>query len=228
MALKTDHRERMRDAYEALLTGYAFGTLDEAQSLIVATHLTLSPLARELVAQCEEVGGEMMMGDCSPVSLSGAALERVMAQLDQPEAFEDSCGDGCLCCDFLRRIELPGVLRRYIERDSAFRWKKMFRGFHTYQVPMACEHSVLRLLQVGKGVCSPHHSHGGLEITLVLHGAYSDETGTYRRGDLTVVDGSLDHAPVACPEQGCCCMVVSNAPMRLTGWKRLLNPFLPR
>ena len=55
----------------------------------------------------------------------------------------------------------------------------------------------------------------------------SDETGEYNVGDLIVEDETTIHAPVSCPRQGCVCLAVTTAPIRLTGWMgRLINPFL--
>ncbi len=41
-------------------------------------------------------------------------------------------------------------------------------------------------LKAGRGV--PRHTHGGSELTVVLEGSFSDETGHYARGDLAIAD----------------------------------------
>ncbi|MCD8563338.1 MAG: cupin domain-containing protein [Alphaproteobacteria bacterium] len=81
-------------------------------------------------------------------------------------------------------------------------------------------------MKIGPGLKTPEHKHGGLELTLVLGGAVMDSEGIYRRGDLLVADETLTHSPQACPKAGCVCMVVTSAPVKLTGFMSFLNPFL--
>jgi putative transcriptional regulator len=82
-------------------------------------------------------------------------------------------------------------------------------------------------MRIEPGVGAPRHTHGGMEITLVLDGAYADATGTYGRGDVQVADDGVEHEPVAVGEKTCLCLVVSDAPIKLTGFfGRLLNPFI--
>ena len=72
----------------------------------------------------------------------------------------------------------------------------------------------------------PDHGHGGAELTLVLEGAYSDETGAYRRGDMQDVDETIEHTPVADTETGCICLIASEQPARFKGLVgRLLQPW---
>ena len=60
----------------------------------------------------------------------------------------------------------------------------------------------------------PTHSHRGLELTLVLCGAFSDATGSYSRGDLQEADEDLEHQPHAAPGEDCICLAVTDAPLR--------------
>ncbi|HYD98947.1 MAG TPA: ChrR family anti-sigma-E factor, partial [Alphaproteobacteria bacterium] len=84
-----------------------------------------------------------------------------------------------------------------------------------------------RLLRVHAGTAMPQHTHDGEELTLVLCGAFRDETGRYARGDLAVTDSEIDHQPVAEPGEACICLAVTDAPLRLTGrFMRFLNPFV--
>ena len=72
----------------------------------------------------------------------------------------------------------------------------------------------------------PDHGHGGSELTLVLDGAYADETGEFRRGDIQDVDDEVEHRPVADKELGCICLIASERPARfksLVG--RLMQPW---
>lgn len=84
-----------------------------------------------------------------------------------------------------------------------------------------------QLLKIASGTAMPSHTHLGTELTLVLAGGFSDESGQYGEGDVAEADDSVTHRPVADPGEDCICLAVTDAPLRLTGalgW--LLNPFI--
>ena len=73
----------------------------------------------------------------------------------------------------------------------------------------------------------PQHTHDGVESTIVLKGAFSDETGRYARGDVAIATADHDHAPVADASEECICFAVIDGPLRLTGpIGRVLNLFV--
>lgn len=216
-----------QDAYEALLLGYAAGLLDQAQSFVIAMHLALSPPARKRVSLCEALGGVLMEKECSPAAMREGSLESVLARLDRPAPWGASPARQ-------REIELPADLGlpEHIAREmrcsctSHKKWKALYPGLKAYELHLECRRSKARLMRAEPHFKSPRHTHGGIEITLVLDGAYSDETGSYARGDLAIADESMEHTMMACRERGCVSLVVSSAPMRLTGLAALLNPFI--
>jgi len=66
-----------------------------------------------------------------------------------------------------------------------------------------------------------------MEMTLVLAGGFSDDFGHYRRGDLATADASVAHRPIADLDEECICLVVTDAPLYLTGRVgRVMNLFL--
>ena len=72
----------------------------------------------------------------------------------------------------------------------------------------------------------PEHGHGGAELTLVLRGAFHDETGRYARGDVADLDETVEHQPVVTDAGGdCICLIASEKPERFHGLvARLLQP----
>lgn len=71
------------------------------------------------------------------------------------------------------------------------------------------------------------HGHAGSEITVVLHGSFSDQDGRYAQGDFLVRGPGDEHRPVAAADSDCLCLAVLDAPIRLGGLLgRLANPFL--
>ena len=66
---------------EEILMAYAAGSLPEALSLVVASHITLCPECRAAVEAYEALGGSLME-DISPASLPESALSNIFAKLD--------------------------------------------------------------------------------------------------------------------------------------------------
>jgi putative transcriptional regulator len=81
------------------------------------------------------------------------------------------------------------------------------------------------VLHIAPGRRLPEHSHTGLELTLVLRGAYSDEAGHYPAGTLAVKEPDSRHTPVADARSGCICITAVKG-MVFSGWKGwVLNKF---
>lgn len=229
MALSDDtYRTPCQDTYESLLMGYAFGVLDRAQSLIVASHLLLSPKARALTSACEHMAGALLERDCPPTDMRPGALERVLSALDSGPCADGTCKP---CAEGLCLPEelgtLPGpVIETLSGAPEPFAWKPLGSGFCSYDLALKECASKARFMKLDPGTKTPQHGHGGIEITLVLGGAVMEEGDVYRRGDLLVADETLTHTQQSCPKAGCVCMVVTSAPVKLTGLASVLNPFL--
>ena len=82
------------------------------------------------------------------------------------------------------------------------------------------------LHRIDAGGKAPEHDHRGREITVVLTGSFSDEDGVYQPGDFLVREPGDTHRPFAARNEDCICLSVLEAPIKLTGIKRILNPFL--
>ena len=84
-----------------------------------------------------------------------------------------------------------------------------------------------RLLYIPAGQAVPDHGHRGLELTLVLQGAFRDETARFGRGDLEIADEAVEHTPVAEEGEVCICLAATDAPLRFNAIiPRLAQPFL--
>jgi len=201
-----------------LLLAYAAGLLPEAPSLVVASHACLCSEARKALYTYETVAGSLLE-DCEEACLSPHLRDSILARLDATSApLPDAVrGD--------RRVPVP--LRRFVgDRLEALPWRRLLPGFRDCLLP-GCTGGTARLLWVSGGTRVPAHTHKGVELTLVLQGAFSDCTGTYKAGDLQLADDQVDHGPVVETGESCLCLVVTQAPVRLTGrLGRLINRFL--
>ena len=178
---------------DALLLGYAAGSLDGAMSLILATHLCFCAGCRRLVAEQEVVGG-VLLEDLPAVPMGADALARVMARLDEPTASDVSQPSN---------DNTPAPLRAALGHDlSQVRWRKM--GPNLGYVSLYRQGPVaVRLLRGAPRADVGSHSHRGMEYSLVLRGGYTDATGSYGPGDFQTASAELRHNPVADPEEDC-------------------------
>lgn len=210
---------------EELLLDYASGALGEGWSLAIAAHLALCPACRRAVSSLEALGGEMLLS-VAPAPVSESALDSVMARLDS--VMEEPGAAPVTRSVPGREPVLPQPLRRYLGGDAGeIEWRRLGLGASQAFIPTAEPGTMVRLLRIPAGRPVPEHSHRGLELTLVLAGAFSDATGDYHRGDLQEADESLLHQPHAAAGKDCICLAVTDAPLRFSSLAaRMIQPLL--
>lgn len=204
--------EPTRHVPEAMLAACAAGTLPYPFAALVATHVTLCDECRARLDAHHALAG-LVLDDLAPVPLGPEAGERLLAGLDGPPDPVPLVGDP----DYpLPLAEIVGT--------AGPRWRSL--GFGARQAILwSGGAGSLRLLSIPAGQAVPEHSHGGLELTLVLSGAFSDETGLFAAGDLEVADEDLDHTPRATDDGPCLCVAATDAPLRFRALlPRLLQP----
>src|SRR5690349_5694368 len=89
----------------------------------------------------------------------------------------------------------PRALRNLVgfEADDV-PWRKRLPGFKEYATDIdGCEVS---LMWIRPGRALPAHTHAGMELILILDGAFHDERGRFGPGDISVADATIDHRPV--------------------------------
>lgn len=205
---------------DEFLVAYGAGSLDEASALLVATHLALCPRCRAEVRRIEALGGAIIE-DLPPADMAADALASVLAKLDKPpvhpQAGEPASGPP----------GMPSPLRQYLPADlDALPWKRLAAGIEQ-TILLRARGVRARLLRIGAGVTVPEHGHGGMELTLVLQGGFTDLGRDYARGDVAMADSTVMHSPAADGGETCLCLAVTDAPLKLTGLVGMLvNPFL--
>lgn len=198
---------------DALLAGYAAGSLPRALHALVGAHLELNTRSREYVTSLESsLARSVENVECASVRHRRERLEAIFA-LD-PQGQRETNGDprallhitGKPLDELEFRTLLPGVREhRLVTEDGTT--------------------AVFYRIRAGKKM--PQHTHEGSEYTLVIRGAFRDETGVYGRGDVAISDEEIDHTPVAVDGEECLCFAVMDAPLRLTGpIGRLFNRFI--
>lgn len=198
-----------------LLMGYAAGALPEAFSLVVATHVSMCDDCRAQLASFEAVGGAVMAGS-ERVEMSAGALQAAMARLVAQDARPLPPKTGVF----------PAPLAEYVGGDvAAVKWASLGMGVRQAILPTS-KGATARLLYIPAGQSVPDHGHRGTELTLVLQGAFRDETDRFGRGDIEVATEDLEHQPKAEAGMDCICLAATDASLRFSGlMPRLLQPF---
>ena len=211
---------------DALLLEYASGSLEESWSLAVATHLALCPHCRARLRLMEAAGGALMDAaepETAAVSedASWAALQARLQATDVEAAAKPAPAAP-------RAALIPEPLRSYV--GATFEdvpWRRL--GLYAHQALLETEDKGIqvRLLRVDAGKPLPEHSHGGRELTLVLHGSFTSEGQVFGPGDFEEEDEDTIHQPVVGPESECICLAVTDAPLRFQSrFMRVLQPLL--
>lgn len=191
---------------DQLLMAYSAGQLPEAFNLVVATHVSLCDECRARSLSFDTVGGAMIE-DAEAVDVSAGCLAALMEKIDvMPQANARALNRG--------RGIFPAPLVDYVGGDlSAVKWRPLGMGVRQAVLPTAPDASV-RLLYIPAGVAVPDHGHRGLELTLVLQGAFADQQDRFGRGDIEIADEATVHKPVAEAGMDCICLAATDAPLR--------------
>ncbi len=211
---------------EDLLLAYGAGTLDEATSLLVATHLALCPACRADLDLAETIGGVLIDQAESVVPADEGILEAAASapagpartrRISEQTPLDGPCG----------AFVLPQPLRDYAGGDIAgLAWRAVGGGVRKFPIKTGGPGATAQLLSIAAGQGVPDHGHRGFEATLVLAGSFYDRGSWYRRGDVEFADEGVVHRPVAGPEEDCICLAVTDARLKfLTLIPRLLQPF---
>ncbi len=201
-----------------LILAYSAGALPEAIDLIVATHISICDECRARLDAQDAVGG-VLLGQSEAVELSPSCLDGALnlirtTPMEAPKP--------------ARRADpvLPDPLRAYVgDSLSDVKWRSLGMGVKQSVLKTSGD-ATARLLYIPAGTAMPDHGHRGMELTMVLQGAFSDEDGRFARGDIEIAHEDLHHTPVADVSEDCICLAVTDAPLRFKGLlPRLAQPF---
>jgi putative transcriptional regulator len=198
---------------DAMLAAYSSGSFPQPYALVVAAHISLCQECRAALGSHQAAGGAVL-DSVGEEDLSEGLKSSILGLLDTPVAPEPT---------YQRSGIFPGPVMEALKGKPP-RWKSLGLGVRQNILRSEPEGSV-RLLYIPPGQAVPDHSHNGLELTLVLQGSFSDDTGQFGVGDLEVADQELEHTPIADMGAPCICLAATDAPLRFTSLvPRLLQP----
>ncbi|WP_264662417.1 ChrR family anti-sigma-E factor [Azospirillum canadense] len=197
-----------------LLFDYAAGSLREVQALLVASHLAYCADCRRQVAELEACGG-VLLEEVAAEPVSDSLLDAVLATIanapaapPQPPPEPAKAPNGVL----------PGPLHRALGGSlDGVDWVRIVPGIHLSGWSLGVGTASACLLRMAAGASVPAHRHTDHEMLLVLTGAFSDEFGRYRVGDVASYDPETPHHAVADRDGECLCLLVQDNPLVFTG-----------
>ncbi len=204
-----------------LLLSYASGSMDEASSLLVASHLALCPHCRMRNSSAESVGG-YLLDTIAETKVSSSIMDSVLARVRD----QDNNATPLARPTFQPNFVIPEPLRGYVGGDLRdLKWVRVAPRVQQIMIRTPGCASQARLLRFQSGMSVPEHGHRGRELTLVLTGSLCDGETTLRRGDIAESDERTEHQPHAGAGEDCVCLAVTDAPLRFkSALARLLQP----
>ena len=205
-----------------IYSSYAAGCLDPAFCLMLETQAAIRPDIDRAIARAETIAGIVLESE-DAAELSDGAAARALAMIDAYEATERPDADAVSqACDTLDEIlHLPEPLREAALcalRDH--KWQNLTQGIRRLKLDAGSEAEV-ELYRIEPGRSVPRHSHKGNELTLVVSGGFSDESGQYGPGDLSIKGPADTHQPTGDEDGVCFALAVRDGGLKFTGFMGL-------
>jgi putative transcriptional regulator len=203
---------------------FAAGNLGAGPRLVVAIHLESCPHCREQIRLCEALGGALLE-NLPPAAVSSSQLEKIFARIEAADSLPAARPFPRSGPVLANGFTLPAALAG----SEIGPWRFIHPSLRWARVRLAdapAERVVL--LKIAAGCAAPAHGHGGLELTQVLYGRFSDARGLYGPGDLIEADEEIfDHEPRVTDEGECLCIAAVEQPLRINSLVgRLFQPLM--
>ena len=214
------------EVISALLLDYVTGALDRPLEILVETHISLNSQSAKQLRMLMQLGG-VLLEECEPVSLSEGALDAVMQEISdfedtdtQNQASATSTQDNIVTftppSNATSSTHLPRPLADYIPDLSCDKsWRRISKGLSQCRITFNGTEVEANIYRIAPGTAIPVHSHEGTEVTLVLAGGFTDETGAFGPGDIAIQETGATHKPVADDDGECIVFAINEGNIRL-------------
>ena len=198
---------------DPLLMALAADRLAPGPAVVTAAHVERCAHCRSRLRELDAIAGALLE-DAEPALLAPEALARTLARID---ADKDSATPAPTSAPAAARsraemrflASLPSGMTwpRSLRRSTASPWRWLGPGMRWSRVTLADDRAAnVFLLRIAAGKSLPSHTHDGIELTQVLHGAFHDGRERFDAGDFDEADGSVHHQPVVEAGGECICL----------------------
>lgn len=208
------------------LMNYAAGSLSAPEALAIAMHLCFCHECRTHVKNFNHLGGALLE-NITPASAESSSFDVLMAEIDKGAPAIRYSRQAASATQTAPAVQNP--LQKYLpEPLEKLSWHRQTKEVSKYDLTklLGTNGFQIALQKIKAGAKIPTHTHKGVEYTVILNGGFSDELGVYHTGDFIARDASHKHSPTALQNEDCICLTVLSAPLKFTGWYRILNPFM--
>ena len=175
-----------------LIFDYASGSLGFSKSVFASTYLYLNSKASNINSTFEAMlGDDLLNNDNIPVT----KLKYTDCLKNEKNDTNENYTDG-------------SPISKLVGPLNQIKWKQVYKGFKEF-TPKVSDENELKLIKMDPGASVPLHSHGDQEYILVLSGSFCDEYGNYNKGDMQINDQKIKHTPIACKDEGCICLTIT-------------------
>ena len=214
------------EVISALLLDYVTGALDRPLEILVETHISLNSRSAKQLRMLMQLGG-VLLEECEPVSLSEGALDAVMQEISDLEdtdthnqasatGTQDNIVSFTPPSNATSTTHLPRPLADYIPDLSCDKsWRRISKGLSQCRITFNGTEVEANIYRIAPGTAIPVHSHEGTEVTLVLAGGFTDETGAFGPGDIAIQETGATHKPVADDDGECIVFAINEGNIRL-------------
>ena len=201
-----------------IYSSYAAGCLDPAFCLLIETQAALRPDVSRAVARAESIAGIFLESeDAAPLSEGAAA--KALAMIDAYEAGERPSAAAVHHANegLDEFLSLPEPLRETaLQSFQTNKWQNLTQGIRRLKLDASSQADV-ELYRIEPGCMVPRHSHKGSEFTLVVAGGFSDESGSFGPGDISVKGPNDTHQPTGDMDGVCYALAVRDGGLKFTG-----------
>lgn len=195
----------MDDATRAAL---ASGRAEPSLALFIDTLMEMRGISDR---EGEAVAGAALEAE-TPAEMSVNALEMAFAAIERGGAARPKQR-----LVYPELDMLPAVLHDAIAAAEARRgWGIAGPGIKTLPLNIGAK-AKAEIIRLDAGFKVPWHTHKGMELTLCIHGEFSDSRGVYGPGDFSISDPAIRHQPVAHGDGPVYALAVTDAGLKFEG-----------
>ncbi len=197
-----------------LMLGLAAGRIRPAMALPLQVHADGCQVCRERLAQLEAVGG-MLIDDSETAALAPGSLARLLARIGR-----ETPATAARAPAPRASVSMPAgaLLPAALQKCEITPWRWMAPGMRWAKATLPEDREApLFLLRIAPGMSLARHTHGQIEFTQVLCGAFDDGRAVFGPGDFDVADGDVHHQPKVLPGSECVCLAYVENGLRYDG-----------